>query len=173
MSSLEQKIKYAENAKKKQQAKYYSEENILKRRKKQLEYQRRAKEKQKLKGGISKFSDQMKEKHYEDEKFYESVWKSRLHYCENCGCFLGDSFKDKNGKIMNIYRYAHIIPKSTYPYLRHYPKNIKLLCLNCHTLFDTAPKSVVEKLKCYDAQEIEQLKELHKKLEQENNTQYK
>ena len=48
-----------------------------------------------------------------------------------------------------------------------------LLCLNCHTQFDNSPKNIVEKMNCYDGEHIEQLKELHKELEKNQNNIYK
>ena len=48
-----------------------------------------------------------------------------------------------------------------------------LLCLECHTKFDQSPKDIVKEMKCYDGEHIENLKQLHKQLKQENNEIYK
>ena len=110
--------------------------------------------------------------HEEDAAFYKGIWNTRKHYCENCGKFLGNNFRNLKGNVI-LYRYAHIIPKSVYPYLRHYDKNIMLLCLDCHTKFDQSPKEVVKRMKCYNEKNIEELKIFHEKLKEENNEIYK
>lgn len=164
------KIEYLKKIREKQREKYFSEENVIKRREKAIEYKKKLIQKEYR--GLRKFSNKMLSIHEKDTIFYEKIWNERKHYCENCGKFLGNSFKDSRGYIIT-YRYAHIIPKSVYPYLRHYNKNIMLLCLNCHTKFDNSPKEIVEKMKCYNDEHIKNLKQLHKKLEQENNEIYK
>lgn len=175
------KFEYLKKIQEKQRKKFLSEENQEKRKEKGIIYKQRLIERQKQKQSqkeyktkcsLHKFSEKMKVMHEKDAIFYEKIWKKRLHYCENCGKYLGDTFRDIKGNII-VYRYAHIIPKSVYPYLRHYEYNILLLCLNCHTQFDNSPKEIVEKMKCYDKEQIEGLKELHKKLEQEQNNIYK
>ena len=166
----DKKREYLERAKERQKQKYFSSENIQKRKEKAIQYQNNAR--QKRQRGLKKFSEKMVALHKEDTIFYEEIWNSRKHFCENCGKFLGNNFRNKEGRII-VYRYAHIIPKSVYPYLRHYDKNIMLLCLNCHTLFDNSPKEKVEKMNCYDSEHIEALKLLHKNLEKENNELYK
>lgn len=161
------------------------EEKLQLKFQKALEYQRNfrerqiAKNKEKIREGvyprkkINKFSEKMKLMHEKDAKFYEEIWNERPHYCVNCNIFLGNLFKDDNEHLVDIFRYAHIIPKSTYPYLRHYKDNLMLLCLKCHTKLDNSPKEIVEKMPCYDFNKIEQLKILHKKLEKNNDETYK
>lgn len=166
---MDKKREYLERAKEKQRQKYFSQENIQKRKDKALQYQKNARQKRQ---GLKKFSDKMVTLHEKDAIFYQKIWESRKHNCENCGKFLGNNFRDIKNKII-VYRYAHIIPKSIYPYLRHYDKNIMLLCLHCHTQFDNSPKEIVKKMKCYDEQHIEYLKNLHKELEENNNEIYK
>lgn len=122
---------------------------------------------------INKFSEKMKVMHEKDALFYEEIWNERPHYCVNCKSFLGHTFKLEDGKLINLFRYAHIIPKSIYPFLRHYKGNLMLLCLRCHTKFDNSPKEVIEKMSCYDAKYIQELKELHKELEKNNDERYK
>lgn len=166
---MDKRLEYLKKSREKQIAKYFSKESIEKRNEKRIQYQKNIREKkQKLK----KFSDKMVALHEKDTIFYQKIWNKRKHYCENCGKFLGDNFRDLKGHIIT-YRYAHIIPKSIYPYLRHYDKNIMLLCLNCHTSFDNSPKEIVEKMKCYDKEHIETLKVLHKQLEENQNFIYK
>ena len=163
------KLEYFKKIKDKQREEYFSPENVKKRKEKAIQYQKNSNKKRQ---NLKKFSDKMIILHKEDAIFYEEIWKLRPHYCENCGKFLGNNFKNRKGQII-LYRYAHIIFKSIYPYLRHYDKNIMLLCLDCHTKFDQSQREIVEKMNCYDKEHIEDLKELHKKLEQENNTIYR
>ena len=166
---MDKKLKYLERAREKQRQKYFSPENTQKRKEKATLYQKKAFEKRQ---GLKKFSDKMVALHKEDATFYEKIWSTRAHYCENCGKFLSNDFKNSKGNII-LYRYAHIIPKSIYPYLRHYDQNIMLLCLDCHSKFDNSPKEIVEQMKCHNSEYIEKLKDLHKELKQENNEIYK
>lgn len=160
---------YREKSLKKQREKFFSEENIKKRREKQIKYRENSlKNKTKIsRTKIRKFSSKMINLHKEDAKFYQKIWNERPHYCENCGKFLGDSFFDENGKIINLFRYAHIITKTKYPLLRHNSENLMLLCLDCHTKFDNSPLEVVEEMNCYDKDKIVYLKQLHKRIEDE------
>lgn len=164
-------LEYLKNIREKQIKKYFSKENIEKRKQKAIQYKNNIKQKQKEKGGLKKFSNKMINKHEKDIMFYQKIWNKRQHYCENCGKWLGDNFKDLNGNVI-IYRYAHIIPKAIYPYLRHYEDNILLLCLNCHTNFDNLPQDIVQTMNCYDEKIIQKLKELHKVLKEQNNIIY-
>ena len=166
---MDKRLEYLKRAKEKQKQEYFSSENIQKRKEKQILYQKNAFQKRQ---GLKKFSNKMVALHKEDSIFYEGIWNIRAHYCENCGKFLGNNFKNFKENIIS-FRYAHIIPKSIYPYLRHFDKNIMLLCLDCHTKFDNSPKEIIEQMKCYDGEHIEKLKKLHKELEQENNCIYK
>lgn len=121
---------------------------------------------------LNKFSNKMKILHEKDEKFYEEIWNTRPHFCENCGKYLGKDFR-KNNRIISLFRYAHILPKSIYPYLRHYSDNLMLLCLNCHTEFDNSSKEIKEKMKIFNLKKIENLKELHHFLKNNMDKKYK
>lgn len=170
---------YREKSLQRQRERFFSEENINKRKEKQKEYIKRIRDKQLQKKKetkvtssllpprIKKFSSKMIELHKQDAKFYEKVWNEREHYCENCGKFLGDYFRDEKGKLICLFRYAHIITKTKYPLLRHNSENLMLLCLDCHTKFDNAPIEIVKKMPCYNKEKIEYLKNLHKSLENE------
>lgn len=169
MSLINKNFEYLKKIKERQRQKYFSPESIQKRKEKAIEYQKNAFQRKK---GLKKFSNKMVALHEKDAIFYEEIWNKNEHYCENCGCFLGNNFRLGNGNII-VYRYAHILPKSIYPYLRHFEPNVMLLCLTCHVEFDNSPKEVVEKMRCYNDRHIENLKMFHKKLEQENNEIYK
>lgn len=81
-----------------------------------------------------------------DEAFYELIFNSHPHICEECGCSLPDQFRDENGKVIARWQYSHVIPKSISPELRHDPKNINRLCLECHSEWENGCK---EKMKIY------------------------
>lgn len=68
----------------------------------------------------------------QDEQFYELCFNLKLQICEECGKKLPNIFRDENGKIIARHRYSHILPKSTYPRLRHNIDNINILCFDCH-----------------------------------------
>ncbi len=67
-----------------------------------------------------------------DNAFYKSLWESKAHYCEECGVYLGDDFSDENGRVIDRFRYSHILSKGAYPMFRHNPMNMNLLCLKDH-----------------------------------------
>lgn len=151
--------------------------------KKFLEYRNNSKKRQierqkqnKLEGKnkvykIKKFSDKKIKMHEKDLIFYQEIWNERPHYCQNCNKFLGSSFYTQDNKPI-LYRYSHIIPKSIYPYLRHYKDNINLLCLECHTKFDNSEKEVMRNMKCYNEEKINFLKDLNKNLKDNNDNSY-
>ena len=58
-------------------------------------------------------------------EFFESMWKKRKHYCEECGMFLGHTPMS--------YHFDHILEKSKYPDLSFEENNIQILCLDCHS----------------------------------------
>lgn len=162
---FQKKLKYIQNAK----------EKVLKRHKDKIEqFKNKSNEEKKEyyeKKKINKFSKKMENLHKIDYLFYKNIWNCRKHFCKNCNKDLGCLFEDKilnNQKPINLYRYAHIIPKSTYPFLRHYDKNIFLLCLECHTKFDNSKLDEVKKMKIYDINLINNLKEFHKLLKDNN-----
>lgn len=81
-------------------------------------------------GGLS---DKGKAMILKDEEFYELLWNSKPHYCEECDIFLGDDFRDENGNVINRFRYSHILPKGgQYGEFRHRLENGNLLCLKHH-----------------------------------------
>lgn len=162
------------------------EEKLAEKRKKQyekgLKYLKKSRERQIKKQQekeidfgkkIKKFSDKKIFQHKQDEIFYKEIWKERPHKCINCGKFLGHDFYNKEGFPINLYRYAHIIPKSIYPYLRHYKGNIMLLCLECHSKFDNSSKEIQKTMKCYNSLRIDFLKKLHIFLKENNIEEFK
>lgn len=85
----------------------------------------------KIRKPLSKQSDRAKEKLEAkkellelDRQFYMGIWLGRSHVCNFCKCRLGKEPK--------TYYFDHILEKEVYPEYRHNPKNIQLLCLNCH-----------------------------------------
>lgn len=63
----------------------------------------------------------------ERELFIE-IWKERPHYCNNCCRWLGNEPK--------AHFFSHIKSKGAYPELRLVKKNIELLCIDCHYIWD-------------------------------------
>jgi 5-methylcytosine-specific restriction endonuclease McrA len=64
----------------------------------------------------------------EAKLFYE-IWSKRPHYCVNCKAYLGNEPR--------AHYFSHIKSKGAYPELRLDPNNIQLLCIQCHTLYDS------------------------------------
>jgi 5-methylcytosine-specific restriction endonuclease McrA len=60
-----------------------------------------------------------------DKDFYQTIWESRDHICENCNTFLGNEPR--------TYHFDHTLEKSKFPDLRYKEDNIMLLCLQCHS----------------------------------------
>lgn len=82
-----------------------------------------------------------------DKLFYLLCFRNKKQICEECGKKLPPVFEDENG-IVAIYRYSHILPKSTYPRLRHNLDNINILCFDCHYRWDFGDK---KKMKIYES----------------------
>lgn len=68
-----------------------------------------------------------------------AIWQVRPHICTNCKAFLGDE------PIPAFF--AHIKSKGAYPELRLQPKNIMLLCFECHREYDQGTKERYERRK--------------------------
>ena len=87
----------------------------------------------------------------DDERVYEMIWNSKEHVCEECGCELGNEFRDFDGVVVDRFRYSHIMPKSTYPRLRHVWINFNLLCIDCHQCWENGEK---EKMKIWEKNKV-------------------
>lgn len=120
-------------------------------REKQIEKQKEKKEEQikkfqerkfeKIKSGewkMKKFSSKRMQYFEKDKAFYLKIWNTRPHYCCNCGAYLGDEFYNPINpeQPINLYRYAHILPKVKYKEIRHLNENLVLLCYFCHSKLD-------------------------------------
>ena len=79
-----------------------------------------------------------------DEKFYQECFNLSNHQCEECGVLLPTEFRDDSGKVTARWRYSHILPKSTFPELRHNIDNINHLCLVHHTQWDFGDKKTMK-----------------------------
>lgn len=75
-----------------------------------------------------------------DNAFYKQVFNRSDHKCEECSTQLNDVFEDESGKVLNRWRYSHIIPKSIAPELRHEVGNMNNLCLKCHMEWENGDK---------------------------------
>ena len=85
------------------------------------------------------FSSSQKKKWNKDKLIYKQVWdKHPSHRCEECGNYLGDIFEDENGKVIDSFRYSHILGKGGHPKLRHIVDNFNLFCFNCHNYYEFA-----------------------------------
>ena len=79
-------------------------------------------------------------------EFFESIWKKRKHYCEECGMFLGH--------YPMSYHFHHLMPKAKFKDLEFEEQNIMLVDLDCHSKIECGFLS--EKVK----QRIEEVKEM-------------
>ncbi len=59
-------------------------------------------------------------------EFLTSLWRIKIHTCENCGRGLGNEPLS--------YMFDHLLEKSKYPELKCEEANIILVCLECHDL---------------------------------------
>lgn len=74
-----------------------------------------------------------------DEITYKEVFDKSNHHCEECGSFLGDVFSYL-GKVLNRWRYSHILPKGLYGKCRNDARNFNNLCLLCHQKWEFGKK---------------------------------
>lgn len=75
-----------------------------------------------------------------DNAFYKKCFDTFNHKCEECNKELPEVFANEDGKVLNRWRYSHIIPKSIAPELRHDINNINDLCLSCHMEWENGTK---------------------------------
>lgn len=71
-----------------------------------------------------------------DRDTYRKVWESRPHECEECGCPLGEMFENEDDRLVDPFRYSHILGKDNYPEHRHDITNFNLLCLKDHNQWE-------------------------------------
>lgn len=65
---------------------------------------------------------------------FQYVWKSRPHECEICATpLLEPKFEC----------FAHVLGKKAFPLFKLRPKNIKLMCGDCHHVYDTENDSIM------------------------------
>ena len=67
-----------------------------------------------------------------DELIYEKVFKAKPNRCEECGVELSDVFRNEDGRIVDRFRFSHILSKGAFPEYRHCEWNFRLYCLQCH-----------------------------------------
>lgn len=77
-------------------------------------------------------SEKRKEQLMKDRETYKKVFKNGNCRCENCNQPLPTEFEDEKGNIIAIWRYSHILSKSSYPEYRNKEWNFNDLCLKCH-----------------------------------------
>ena len=67
-----------------------------------------------------------------ERDLFMAIWLVRPHICTNCVDGLGDEPK--------TFFFAHIKGKGANPELRLQPSNIRLLCFECHRIYDQGTK---------------------------------
>lgn len=84
-----------------------------------------------------------------DELVYKKVFDRHMEAtsgnckCEECGTKLSDDFKDESGKIIQRFRYSHILSKGAYPEFRHKVENFNILCFKCHEQWEFGDKKAM------------------------------
>ena len=66
----------------------------------------------------------------EDRDFYNKIWASRPHHCEECGTSLEAMVKANGDPISHLFSHRH--SKGARQDLRLDPQNMDLLCPSCH-----------------------------------------
>ncbi len=90
-----------------------------------------------------------------DESTYEEVWdNSPSKTCEECGTYLGEDFRDFEGRVNDKRFYSHILTKASFPEHRNNPNNFNLLCPKCHSYWENATKEQKEKMNIWDNNKI-------------------
>jgi hypothetical protein len=89
--------------------------------------------KEKSKGYIKSRSKKGAKQVKTDEQVYEEVWnRATVKCCENCGQYLGEDFRDFEGRVNDKRFYSHILTKGGKPEMRLDVDNFNLLCPDCH-----------------------------------------
>jgi hypothetical protein len=102
-----------------------------------------------------KFKIQIKKKQYEDDiQFYLAVWYQRFGRIEGTGNDESQGIDNTTSvprceccqsrlwfEPTTMY-FHHILEKSNYPDLRHEPRNIAVVCANCHNRYESHPNNV-------------------------------
>jgi hypothetical protein len=86
----------------------------------------------------------------EDRATYRKLFDKSAHVCEECGATLPNEF-EIDGRLVAIYRYSHILPKSIYPEFRHDLRNFNELCMTCHCKWEFGDRGIMN---IYDKNEI-------------------
>jgi hypothetical protein len=99
-----------------------------------------------------------KDKQNKDRDMYRWLFDNKPQICEECGHALPDEFEDRNGKIVYVARYSHILSKGAYPEFRYDKRNFNILCYHHHSMWEHGDK---ESMKIYpgNALIIQQLKD--------------
>lgn len=67
-----------------------------------------------------------------ERELFMAIWAIQPHSCTNCKVYLGEEPK--------TFFFAHIKGKGANPELRLQPSNIRLLCFECHRIYDQGTK---------------------------------
>lgn len=75
-----------------------------------------------------------------DEQVYEQVYLKAIQNhtceCENCNVALDPRFRDEEGRVVQRFRYSHILTKGAFPEHRYNVLNFNFLCYNCHQIWE-------------------------------------
>jgi hypothetical protein len=72
-----------------------------------------------------------------ERDLFMAIWAIRPHSCTNCTADLGQEPK--------TFFFAHIKGKGANPELRLQPSNIRLLCFECHRIYDQGTEEQFKK----------------------------
>lgn len=98
-----------------------------------------------------------------DEETYYSVYELNFNKnggecrCDECNAPLDPRFRDDSGKIVQRFRFSHILGKQAYPEYRHSIINFNFLCFKCHNKWEFGDKKSMKIYK-YNQEIIKQLK---------------
>lgn len=85
----------------------------------------------------------------QDEETYEMVFERSISKrghcnCEECGKYLELIFRDDHNKVIQRWRYSHILTKQAYPHLRHNIDNFNMLCFECHSKWEQGDRKSMQ-----------------------------
>lgn len=78
----------------------------------------------------------------ENERFYRWVWSRKMHICENCIKRLSE---------YSATYVSHILARGAYPEMAHDPRNVNILCFDCHSQWENGNR---EAMRIYESNQI-------------------
>lgn len=74
------------------------------------------------------------------EEVYEQVFNNKPPFCEECRKPLSKIFRNSKGKVVDKFRFSHILPKSIYSKYKYNSLNFNLLCFDCHATWENGSR---------------------------------